>query len=105
MNANRIFAIGTAIAIAAILGLAWLVGLSPLLAAAALADQDRVVVEQNNAAQQARLANMKSDFDTFNRIYAEYFPKNQPCRTTVEVNALPTPIAIELKCVAVAKEE
>ena len=47
------------------------------------------------------LTNMKSDFDTFNRIYAEYFPKNQPCRTTVEVNALPTPIAIELKCVAV----
>ncbi len=47
------------------------------------------------------LTNMKSDFSTFNRIYAEYFKDNQPCRTTVEVNALPTPIAIELKCVAV----
>jgi 2-aminomuconate deaminase len=46
------------------------------------------------------LTNMKADFQTFNRIYAEYFKDNQPCRTTVEVNALPTPIAIELKCVA-----
>lgn len=46
------------------------------------------------------LTNMKSDFKTFNQIYAEYFKENQPCRTTVEVNALPTPIAIELKCIA-----
>ena len=46
------------------------------------------------------LTNMKDDFKTFNRIYAEYFKENQPCRTTVEVNALPTPIAIELKCIA-----
>lgn len=46
------------------------------------------------------LTNMKADFATFNRIYAEYFKDNQPCRTTVEVNALPTPIAIELKCIA-----
>ena len=46
------------------------------------------------------LTNMKSDFKKFNAIYAEYFKENQPCRTTVEVNALPTPIAIELKCIA-----
>lgn len=46
------------------------------------------------------LTNMKADFKTFNRIYAEYFKDNQPCRTTVEVNALPTPIAIELKVIA-----
>ncbi len=48
------------------------------------------------------LTNMKSDFPIFNKIYATYFPdKNtQPCRTTVEINALPTPIAIELKCIA-----
>lgn len=46
------------------------------------------------------LTNMKDDFTIFNRIYAEYFRENQPCRTTVEVNALPTPIAIELKCIA-----
>lgn len=47
------------------------------------------------------LTNMKDDFATFNKIYAEYFKDNQPCRTTVEINALPTPIAIELKCIAV----
>ena len=46
------------------------------------------------------LTNMKSDFAIFNKIYAEYVKENQPCRTTVEVNALPTPIAIELKCIA-----
>jgi len=46
------------------------------------------------------LTNMKSDFDTYNKIYKEYFVTNQPCRTTVEVNALPTPISIELKCIA-----
>jgi 2-aminomuconate deaminase len=46
------------------------------------------------------LVDMHRDFQTFNRIYAEYFKENQPCRTTVEINRLPTPIAIELKCVA-----
>ena len=46
------------------------------------------------------LTNMKSDFHTYNRIYSEYFSDNLPCRTTVEVLSLPTPIAIELKCVA-----
>ncbi len=46
------------------------------------------------------LTNMKDDFSTYNRLYAEYFKDCQPCRTTVEVTALPTPIAIELKCVA-----
>ena len=46
------------------------------------------------------LVNMKRDFATYNKIYAEYFKNNQPCRTTVEITALPTPIAIELKCIA-----
>jgi len=46
------------------------------------------------------LTNMKDDFATYNRIYAEYFSENMPCRTTVEINKLPTPIAIELKCIA-----
>ncbi|MCH9823068.1 Rid family hydrolase [Salibacteraceae bacterium] len=49
------------------------------------------------------LVDMKRDFKTFNRIYAEYFQENQPCRTTVAINALPTPIAIELKCIATVK--
>lgn len=46
------------------------------------------------------LTNMKDDFKTYNRIYAEYFKDALPCRTTVEINSLPTPIAIELKCIA-----
>lgn len=46
------------------------------------------------------LVDMKRDFKIYNRVYAEYFKDNQPCRTTVEVNALPSPIAIELKCIA-----
>ncbi|WKK75085.2 RidA family protein [Marivirga salinae] len=49
---------------------------------------------------QVFLTNMKDDFSTFNKVYADYFKDIQPCRTTVEINALPTPIAIELKCVA-----
>jgi len=46
------------------------------------------------------LTDMQRDFQTYNRLYAEYFKDNQPCRTTVQVTALPTPIAIELKCIA-----
>ena len=47
------------------------------------------------------LTNMEDDFKIYNKIYAEYFKGNQPCRTTVEINCLPTPIAIELKCIAI----
>ncbi len=46
------------------------------------------------------LTNMKDDFGVYNRVYAEYFADNQPCRTTVEISSLPTPIAIELKVIA-----
>ena len=46
------------------------------------------------------LTDMENDFKKYNEIYAEYFKHNQPCRTTVEVSSLPTPIAIELKCIA-----
>ncbi len=46
------------------------------------------------------LTHMAEDFETYNRIYAEYFRDNPPCRTTVEISSLPTPIAIELKCIA-----
>jgi 2-aminomuconate deaminase len=49
------------------------------------------------------LTNMKADFPIYNKLWAEYFKNNPPCRTTLEINALPTPIAIELKCVAVMK--
>lgn len=51
------------------------------------------------------LTDMKSDFASFNGVYAEYFHEHRPCRTTVEVNALPTEIAIELKCIAYLGEE
>ena len=49
----------------------------------------------------AFLTNMKDDFPTYNRVYAEYLSAFKPCRTTVEIGSLPTPIAIDLKCIAV----
>ena len=49
---------------------------------------------------QVLLTNMKDDFKTYNKIYAEYFKENQPCRTTIEIKSLPTPIGIELKVIA-----
>lgn len=52
------------------------------------------------------LTDMASDFATYNKIWAEYFPDAQsaPCRTTLGITALPTPIAIELKCIATLKD-
>ncbi|MEO8648726.1 MAG: RidA family protein [Acidobacteriota bacterium] len=46
------------------------------------------------------LTNMRHDFQAYNRIYAEFFAEDPPCRTTVGITALPTPIAIELKVIA-----
>lgn len=46
------------------------------------------------------LTNMKDDFATYNKLWAEYFAIDPPCRTTIEINCLPTPIAIELKVIA-----
>ena len=50
------------------------------------------------------LTNMKDDFPTYNRLWKEYFEKDPPCRTTLEINCLPTPIAIELKVIATIQE-
>lgn len=50
------------------------------------------------------LTDMARDFKSFNAEWAARFPENPPCRTTVEVGALPTPIAVELKCVAAYPE-
>ncbi|MDG1286963.1 MAG: RidA family protein [Rickettsiales bacterium] len=50
------------------------------------------------------LTNMDDDFKAYNALWKEYFGENPPCRTTLEINKLPTPIAIELKCVAVMKD-
>jgi len=69
----------------------------------------RIVLEDAGATWQdivdvtVFLTNMKEDFPTYNRVYAEYFAgpgKPNPTRTTIEVGALPTPIAIELKVIA-----
>lgn len=51
------------------------------------------------------LTNMKDDFPVYNKLWAEYFKDSQPCRTTLEINCLPTPIAIELKCIALAENK
>jgi 2-aminomuconate deaminase len=53
------------------------------------------------------LTNMARDFKAYNQVWAEYFPDaaRAPCRTTLGITALPTPIAIELKCVAALPEE
>jgi 2-aminomuconate deaminase len=69
-------------------------------------DNVRIVLEESGSSWDnlvdvtVFLVNMKRDFHTYNRLYAEYFKDNQPCRTTVEISSLPTPIAIELKCIA-----
>lgn len=53
------------------------------------------------------LTDMARDFAVYNAIWAEYFPDaaTAPCRTTLGITALPTPIAIELKCIAVAPKD
>ena len=69
-------------------------------------DNVRTVIEDADASWEdivdvtVFLTDIKEDFPTFNRLYAEYFASNRPTRTTVEVNRLPTPIAIELKVIA-----
>jgi 2-aminomuconate deaminase len=68
----------------------------------------KAILEENDSTWdklvdiQVFLVDMKRDFHTFNKVYAEYFKdiNPKPCRTTIAINALPTPIAIELKCVA-----
>ena len=52
------------------------------------------------------LTDMARDFRAYNAVWAEHFPDpaQAPCRTTVGITALPTPIAIELKCIATARD-
>ncbi|MEO6103649.1 MAG: RidA family protein [Pseudoxanthomonas sp.] len=72
----------------------------------------RAVLEASGAAWEdlvdvtVYLTDMASDFKAYNHVWAEYFPDpaTAPCRTTLGITALPTPIAIELKCVAAVKE-
>jgi 2-aminomuconate deaminase len=69
-------------------------------------DNVRIILEESGSSWEQLvdvtvfLVNMKRDFQIYNRVYAEYFKDNLPCRTTVEISSLPTPIAIELKCIA-----
>jgi 2-aminomuconate deaminase len=71
----------------------------------------RAILEESGAAWEdlvdvtVFLTHMKKDFPIYNRLWAEYFKTNPPCRTTLEIGSLPTPIAIELKCIAVLKDE
>ena len=66
----------------------------------------RLVLEDSGASMKnlvdvtVFLTNIKDDFKTYNEIYSQYFGEVRPTRTTVEITALPTPIAIELKCIA-----
>ncbi|MGE4614112.1 MAG: Rid family hydrolase [Planctomycetota bacterium] len=74
-------------------------------------DNVRMVVEDAGASWQevvdvtVFLTDMKKDFDVFNRVYEQYLGETRPCRTTVEVGALPTPIAIELKVTVYAPRD
>ena len=72
----------------------------------------RAVLEASGAAWEdlvdvtVYLTDMTRDFPAYNKVWAEYFPEaaTAPCRTTLGITALPTPIAIELKCLAVLPE-
>jgi 2-aminomuconate deaminase len=69
-------------------------------------DNIKIILEESNSSWEnliditVFLTDMKNDFKRFNEIYNLYFPKGHACRTTIEVNALPTDIAVELKCVS-----
>jgi len=73
----------------------------------AVFDNIKIILEESNSSWgnlidiTVFLTDMKNDFKKFNDIYNLYFPDGHACRTTIEVNALPTDIAIELKCIAI----
>ncbi|MAV63822.1 MAG: 2-aminomuconate deaminase [Candidatus Marinimicrobia bacterium] len=66
----------------------------------------RTVLEESNSKLEDLidvtifLTDMNKDFNTFNKLYKDYFKDINPCRTTIEVKSLPTPISIEMKCIA-----
>jgi 2-aminophenol/2-amino-5-chlorophenol 1,6-dioxygenase alpha subunit len=74
----------------------------------ATVDNVRVILEEAGSSLEkildvtVYLTDMKRDFDSFNRIYAELLGRAQPTRTTVGVDSLPTPIAVEMKIIAAA---
>ncbi len=80
--------------------------------ARAVLDNVRIVLEASGARWEdlvdvtVFLTDMARDFKPYNAVWAEYFPDpaKAPCRTTVGIIALPTPIAIELKCIATIRD-
>ena len=72
----------------------------------AVFDNIKIILKESNSSLKnliditVFLTDIDRDFEIYNKIYADYFKSNQPCRTTVQVSSLPTPIAIELKCIA-----
>lgn len=71
MNTNRIFALVTVVIVAAVLVLGWILGVSPLLAQAAAADEQRTAVEQTNQVETAKLTQMKEQYDRLDEIEVE----------------------------------
>tara|TARA_Y100001970_G_C14250711_1_gene871629 strand:- start:797 stop:1216 length:420 start_codon:yes stop_codon:yes gene_type:complete len=76
----------------------------------AVFDNIKIILEESNSCWEnliditVFLTNMKRDFKKFNEIYNAYFPDSNVSRTTIEVNALPTDIAVELKCIALVNK-
>jgi 2-aminophenol/2-amino-5-chlorophenol 1,6-dioxygenase alpha subunit len=75
----------------------------------ATVDNVRVILEEAGSSLEkildvtVYLTDMKRDFDSFNRVYADLLGHIQPTRTTVGVDSLPTPIAVEMKIIAAAR--
>jgi len=88
MNGMRIWTIATVVVIGAILGLGWLIGVSPLLAQAAASEQERVTVEATNAAQAATLAQMKSEFDNIDELQDDLELLHTSIPSTVDSNVV-----------------
>ena len=76
----------------------------------AVMDNIKIILEESNSSWNnlidvtVFLTDMKNDFKKFNEIYNLYFGNSHACRTTIEINALPTDIAIELKCISLMNE-
>lgn len=88
MNSIRIWWFGTALLIATVLGLGWLLGVSPLLAQAATAAAERANVELTNQAQEARLAQMRLQYERLDEIAAELDELKQSVPGEVDSDAI-----------------
>jgi len=71
VNTNRIWALGTVIAIVAVLALGYLLGVQPMLNRLDTAKAELVSTQANNAAQEATLAAMKAQYDNIDELRDE----------------------------------